>query len=94
VEVGLLPVLVVAQPETVYFSLAGMETGLAALLLVGMLWCFLGAQGRPVVAAVLAGTLFTVRPGDFEIHGLRYRVVESFALGSGGTRWLLACRPG
>jgi arabinofuranosyltransferase len=61
-EVGLLPVLVVAQPETVYFSLAGMETGLAALLLVGMLWCFLGGRGRPVLAAVLGGALFTVRP--------------------------------
>lgn len=61
-ELALLPVLVVAQPETVYFSLAGMETGPAALLLVGLLWCVLGERPRLGVAAVLAGVLFTVRP--------------------------------
>lgn len=61
-EVALLPVLVVAQPETLYFSLAGMETGLAALLLAGMLWCVLGGRPRLSLAAVLAGLLLTVRP--------------------------------
>ncbi|HLE84512.1 MAG TPA: hypothetical protein VJG13_09250, partial [Thermoanaerobaculia bacterium] len=34
------------------------------------------------------------RPVELEVHGLRYRVVRSFALGNGRTRWLLACRPG
>lgn len=61
-EVALLPVLVVAQPETLYFSLAGMETGLAALLLAGMLRCVLGERPRLALAAVLAGLLVTVRP--------------------------------
>jgi hypothetical protein len=32
------------------------------------------------------------RPGELEVHGLRYEVVRSFALGNGRTRWLLACR--
>lgn len=61
-ELGLLPVLVAAQPETLYFSLAGMETGLAALLLVALLGCVLGERPRLGVAAAVAGLLFTVRP--------------------------------
>jgi len=61
-ELGLLPLLVVSQPEAVYFSLAGMETGLAALLLVSLLWCLLGERHRPALAALLAAVLFTVRP--------------------------------
>ena len=61
-EICLLPVLVVAQPETLYFSLAGMETGLAALLLAGMLRCVLDEPPRLALAAALAGLLFTVRP--------------------------------
>lgn len=61
-EIALLPLLVVAQPETLYFSLAGMETGLAALLLAGMLLGVLGEPPRLVLIAVLAGLLVTVRP--------------------------------
>lgn len=61
-ELALLPVLVVAQPETLYFSIAGMETGLAALLLVGLLGCVVAERPRLGAAAVVAGILYTVRP--------------------------------
>lgn len=61
-ERALLPLLIVAQPEPVYFALAGMETGLAALLLAGFLACTLQEPPRLTLAAVFGGVLFTVRP--------------------------------
>jgi hypothetical protein len=65
-EVLLLPMLVVSSPELVYFSLAGMETGLAALLLAMGLW-FLTWTGERVrfgspAAGVAVGVLYAVRP--------------------------------
>lgn len=61
-ELALLPVLLASSPELVYFSLAGMETGLAALLLVAALACLLREAPRLLPAAALSGLLFAVRP--------------------------------
>ncbi len=62
VELLLLPVLLALSPELVYFSIAGMETGLAALLSLAAIWMVLRERPRPVTAALLAAALATVRP--------------------------------
>lgn len=61
-ELALVPILVVSSPELVYFSLAGMETGLAALLVVLGAWCVVPERPRVVAAAVCCAGLFLVRP--------------------------------
>ncbi len=62
VELLLLPALLALSPELVYFSIAGMETGLAVLLLGLGLWLLLGERPRLVAAALVAAALATVRP--------------------------------
>lgn len=59
-EAAAVVLVAAASPELVYFSLAGMETGLAALLAAG--GAALVASGRWWSAAVLAAALATVRP--------------------------------
>jgi arabinofuranosyltransferase len=59
-ERALLPLLLVSQAELVYYSLAGMETGLAAALLAGYLLAC--AAGRFRLGGGLAGALILVRP--------------------------------
>jgi arabinofuranosyltransferase len=87
VESFLLPVLVVSSPELVYFSLAGMETGLAALLLAMGLWfsTWSGERARVglLAAGVAVGVLFAVRP----------EAVVLFPLFVGGS-WALGRRRG
>lgn len=61
-ELALLPILIASSPELVYFSLAGMETGLAALLLGVGLWSLARERPRLAPAALAAGALFAVRP--------------------------------
>lgn len=66
VERAALPLLLAAQPELVYFSLAGMETGLTALVTVLAVLVALGHEARPrTVGAGLglaAVALFLLRP--------------------------------
>lgn len=68
-EPALTALLLASSPELVYFSLAGMETALAALLLVAALWCLVpgrpeGPERRPRIeaAALCCAGLATVRP--------------------------------
>lgn len=62
VELVALPVLLALSPELVYFSIAGMETGLAALLLGVGAWLLLGERPRLVATSLVAAALATVRP--------------------------------
>ncbi len=62
VELLVLPVLLALSPELAYFSIAGMETGLAALLLALALWLLLGERPRLVAVGLVASALATVRP--------------------------------
>lgn len=66
VERAALPLLLAAQPELVYFSLAGMETGLTALVSVLAVLLALGHETRPrTVGAglgLVAVALFLLRP--------------------------------
>jgi hypothetical protein len=66
VERAALPLLLAAQPELVYFSLAGMETGLTAFVTVLAVFLALGHEARPrAVGAglgLVAVVLFLLRP--------------------------------
>ena len=62
VELAAVPLLAATQPDLTYFALAGMETGLAALLLVLGLWCLQPERPRLLALAALGVALFTVRP--------------------------------
>lgn len=64
-----LPLLIVAQPDFVYFSLAGMETGLLAAGLAVLVT--LGVDGqRPLVTAGVGAVLFTVHPEAVAVYPL------------------------
>jgi len=67
VELLAVPLLAATQPELAYFSVAGMETGCAALLLALGLWCLLAERPRLIRLAVVGAVLFTVRPETLAI---------------------------
>ncbi len=83
VELFALPLVLAASPELVYFSLAGMETGLAALLVVLALRLLLteartesqAERPRWVAAALVSAALVTVRPEAVAIFPLAAALV-------------------
>jgi hypothetical protein len=70
VEILALPLVLALSPELVYFSIAGMETGLAALVLVLGLWALLPERPRWAAAALASAALVTVRPEAVAIFPL------------------------